>query len=707
MEIEFTKVKFDNSDPGDPGYDPPAGYFNTLPYRTSRFRDDTVNNATAYIRASYGEDRLARSAITERGHLTSWILPELPNGLTKPTSEFVETSFYLDDIGELLEAAQYIQYSADVQLALTSYVKLGEPDVENDGVLNPLGQFLRGCPGEFKAVLQKMIPRLESIWDSHIALTRRMPFEEYKDYKMKTFNGRFFSKLILSSHDLDVSDIEIASVAHLIDSGSRTMVLTNDYYGFYQEFDEVFKSGDLNKLRNAICVLMRDYGYSEDEAFHILKQEILREEVQLLSEYKAWELSSTTKSDALQRFVALWILACGGLNYWTSFSPRYRTAVSTTKADRAQLTANCSHPVRTLLDYPPPQISQNEASSATQKEISLIVETKQAVTTNGQSNGDKNQGLETFARWTDFLVPLNNLPEDICTAPLEYIRSLSGKKTLPKFAAALNQWFKLPAPCMERLEEVIAIYCDAIMMLDDIEDYSELRRGRPAAHILYGPSQTFNSATYATVEVMKLLAQGERESLGVCLELEEFQRMFHGQALELYWRHHQRCPTIDEYITMIDGKSAGIFRLIYRLMEAEAKIELADSGLLRLMTLLARYFQIRDDYQNLADAKYASAKGFCDDLSEGKFSLPLIHFLNHSPAADRVRTLIFNRQAGSGLSFELKKWILSEMESAGSIEYVADILKSLHAEALRLFEGVEAKLGRNSRLKMMVIATHI
>lgn len=40
--------------------------------------------------------------------------------------------------------------------------------------------------------------------------------------------------------------------------------------------------------------------------------------------------------------------------------------------------------------------------------------------------------------------------------------------------------------------------------IDDIEDDSMLRRGKPAAHIVFGKAQTVNSATY-------LYAKGTRD----------------------------------------------------------------------------------------------------------------------------------------------------------------------------------------------------
>lgn len=37
------------------------------------------------------------------------------------------------------------------------------------------------------------------------------------------------------------------------------------------------------------------------------------------------------------------------------------------------------------------------------------------------------------------------------------------------------------------------------------------------------------------------------------------------------------------------------------------------------------YFQIRDDYCNLSLKEYSENKSFCEDLTEGKFSFPIIH----------------------------------------------------------------------------------
>jgi ophiobolin F synthase len=66
---------------------------------------------------------------------------------------------------------------------------------------------------------------------------------------------------------------------------------------------------------------------------------------------------------------------------------------------------------------------------------------------------------------------------------------------------------------------------------------------------------------------------------------------------------------------MVDNKTGGLFRLMARLMEAESPSPITTPHLSRLLTLIGRYYQIRDDYMNLTSA----------DVSPPVFSFPNIY----------------------------------------------------------------------------------
>jgi geranylgeranyl pyrophosphate synthase len=89
-------------------------------------------------------------------------------------------------------------------------------------------------------------------------------------------------------------------------------------------------------------------------------------------------------------------------------------------------------------------------------------------------------------------------------------------------------------------------------MLDDIQDGSMLRRGRPATHTIFGVGQTINSSSYkiceALEEVLKL------KSLEcVQIVIEESKALYIGQSLDLHWTTNLECPSIKEYIKVLDA----------------------------------------------------------------------------------------------------------------------------------------------------------
>ncbi|KAI4194029.1 MAG: hypothetical protein LQ350_008020 [Teloschistes chrysophthalmus] len=82
--------------------------------------------------------------------------------------------------------------------------------------------------------------------------------------------------------------------------------------------------------------------------------------------------------------------------------------------------------------------------------------------------------------------------------------------------------------------------------IDDIQDDSNLRRGKDSAHTIFGVAQTINSANH-----MYFLAQKELMGLNNSLELlkifnEELLNLHRGQGMDLYWRDTMTPPTEGE-----------------------------------------------------------------------------------------------------------------------------------------------------------------
>ena len=103
-----------------------------------------------------------------------------------------------------------------------------------------------------------------------------------------------------------------------------------------------------------------------------------------------------------------------------------------------------------------------------------------------------------------------------------------------------------------------------------------------------------------------------------------------------------------------------------------------------LLDTLGYYFQIRDDYLNVSSDAYMQTKSYCEDLTEGKYSFPIIHAIRSYPKDTRLVNIIKQRTE----NYELKKYAVTYMYMCGSMTYTRNILKQLHTELLTEIENV-------------------
>jgi geranylgeranyl diphosphate synthase type 3 len=218
----------------------------------------------------------------------------------------------------------------------------------------------------------------------------------------------------------------------------------------------------------------------------------------------------------------------------------------------------------------------------------------------------------------------------------------------------------------------------ASLLLDDIEDNSELRRGIPVAHHIYGVPSTINSANY-----MMFLAMSRCNKLGNAgateAFLDEMIKLHEGQGFDILWRDMLHCPSEEEYKSMVLDKTGGLFRLAVRLMQAFSDNQ---EDYIPLVNSLGLFFQIQDDYMNLQSEEYAENKSFCEDLTEGKFSFPIIHAIRHNPSDHRLMNILKQRTTKQSI----KMYAVSYMEQVGSFAYTREVIRGLLDDTRKLIE---------------------
>ncbi|MCJ1483802.1 geranylgeranyl pyrophosphate synthetase [Schaereria dolodes] len=271
--------------------------------------------------------------------------------------------------------------------------------------------------------------------------------------------------------------------------------------------------------------------------------------------------------------------------------------------------------------------------------------------------------------------------EKILLGPYDYMFEQPGKNIRKQFIIAFNAWLKVPEETLAIITKVVGMLHTASLLVDDVEDSSLLRRGIPVTHSIFGTAQTLNSANYvyfcALQDLLKL-----NNAKAIQIYSEELCNLHRGQGMDLFWRDTLTCPTEDDYLEMVANKTGGLFRLAVKLMQAESKTK---KDCVPLVNLIGLIFQIRDDYMNLSSTEYTNNKGLCEDLTEGKFSFPIIHSIRSNPQNLQLINILRQRSNEE----QVKRYAVSYMEGTGSFAYCKKVLSELIEKAMNMVEMVD------------------
>lgn len=182
------------------------------------------------------------------------------------------------------------------------------------------------------------------------------------------------------------------------------------------------------------------------------------------------------------------------------------------------------------------------------------------------------------------------------------------------------------------------------LIIDDIEDGSDLRRGKPCVHKIYGTDIAVNAGNGMYYIPLLPVIKGRKKYpdallLDICeIYLQEMINISHGQAMDIYWhRGNKSGITVEQYMQMCAYKTGTLARMSAKL---GARLAGADDRLVhafgKFAESIAVAFQIQDDVLNLRQ-KLGKETG--EDIKEGKRSLLVIRALSRLPKKDAGRLL--------------------------------------------------------------------
>jgi geranylgeranyl pyrophosphate synthase len=232
------------------------------------------------------------------------------------------------------------------------------------------------------------------------------------------------------------------------------------------------------------------------------------------------------------------------------------------------------------------------------------------------------------------------------------------------------------------------------IIVDDVEDNSLLRRGKPTLHRIYGKDIAVNAGNmlyFLPLRVLDRFMEKEKGFGSKALKIysvyaEEMVKLSLGQAMDISWhRGGAKDVTEEQYLQMCVYKTGSLAKFS---AELGAILGNASEKQVRLLGRFAASigvaFQIQDDILNIAPSE-GWGKETGDDINEGKRTLLVIRALKKSPEKKAARLLAI-LDSHTEKKEEIEEAI-SIIRESGAVEYTREKAKSIVEDSWKELKG--------------------
>lgn len=217
-----------------------------------------------------------------------------------------------------------------------------------------------------------------------------------------------------------------------------------------------------------------------------------------------------------------------------------------------------------------------------------------------------------------------------------YAVESNGKRLRPALALLAGGATGNIGPDHFDLAVVVELIHAATLIHDDILDGADVRRGQPTANAKWGNSLSVLLGDCLFSHALKL-ASGFRSSEMMRRMAEAASEVCSGEIIQTQRRFDLKL-SVPDYYRIIEMKTGALFAVATELGAFLNEAAPSVIGAMRIFGLrFGTAFQIYDDVLDLAGDEAKAGKTLGSDLRKGKFTLPILHLLQHSEPSDRAR----------------------------------------------------------------------
>ncbi len=214
-------------------------------------------------------------------------------------------------------------------------------------------------------------------------------------------------------------------------------------------------------------------------------------------------------------------------------------------------------------------------------------------------------------------------PVSVIPALAEHLIDAGGKRLRPLLTVAAARLIGDDGDHCLRLAAAVEFIHTATLLHDDVVDTSQLRRGKTAAHLIWGAPSSVLVGDFLFARAFELMVE-----TGVLQALEILARasrvIAEGEVLQLS-RAHDLNLSQAIYLEIITAKTAELFAAAAEAGAVSAGASVTEATALRSYGKnLGLAFQLTDDALDYGGATETLGKNAGDDFREGKATLPLL-----------------------------------------------------------------------------------
>ncbi|MFT5088990.1 MAG: geranylgeranyl diphosphate synthase type II [Candidatus Latescibacterota bacterium] len=311
-------------------------------------------------------------------------------------------------------------------------------------------------------------------------------------------------------------------------------------------------------------------------------------------------------------------------------------------------------------------------------------------------------------------------PEAFLYSPMRDYPERGGKRFRPALVLLACQVFDGDMANAVRTAAAFEMFQSFAVVHDDIEDDSEMRRGKACLHKMHGTPLSINVGDALYAKVFEVLS-ANRDLLGAEKSLDLIEEMirgsretFEGQAYDVGWIRQQHIPSEEEFMIMLRKKTG--WYTGRGPCNAGAIIAGADTAMRETIghfgEAMAIAFQIRDDLLNLRTSEqdasiapgitsgaYGKERG--GDIAEGKRTLIIIDLLRKCTKQEHAEVLAILHEERQNNTPEQIERVIALVEQYGCYEYAEDVCTRKAQESRDYLEQLPHSPGRDTLAEML------